>query len=49
MAIIHYDVTFSGNTPKLIMDHIMSNVQDFAAGAPQADDQTLIIISPDAA
>lgn len=34
--------------PNGIIDRILADMQDFSAGQPQADDQTLIVISPDA-
>ncbi len=34
-------------SPEALLTRIMADVQDYSAGSPQADDQTLIVISPD--
>jgi len=35
-----------GASPGVILERILGDVQKFAAGAPQADDQTLVVIAP---
>ncbi len=37
----------SAGSPRDTITHILATVRDFSAGAPQADDQTLVIIAPD--
>ncbi len=37
----------SNGSPKDILERIMSEVREFCGGEPQADDQTLVVLSPD--
>ena len=37
----------AAGSPEAIMSRILADMQEFSAGLPQADDQTLIVISPD--
>jgi sigma-B regulation protein RsbU (phosphoserine phosphatase) len=41
------EATLPDATPEVVLARILADVHEVSAGAPAADDQTLVIISPD--
>jgi sigma-B regulation protein RsbU (phosphoserine phosphatase) len=41
------EATFPDTNPEVVLNRVLSDAREVSAGAPAADDQTLVVISPD--